>query len=73
MALDPNAKDPVDAKIAPATARIVVTDSLPEEPLVGDMNADDVVDMKEVTIVLQMINGMPATIRGAEETGGCFR
>lgn len=57
MATDPNAKDPVEAKIAPATARIVVTDKLPEEPLVGDINADGVVDLTDVTLVLQMVNG----------------
>ena len=57
VATDPNVKDPVEAKLAPATARIVVTDTLPEEPLAGDINADGFVDLTDVTLVLQMING----------------
>ena len=62
MATDPNAKDTVETKIAPATARIVVTETLPEEPLAGDINADGAVDMNDIILVLQLINGTPVQL-----------
>lgn len=49
MATDPNVKDPVEAKIAPATARIVVRD--------GNINEDNIVDMADISSLLQIING----------------
>lgn len=59
LATDPNAKDPVEAKIAPATAKLLVTGTPPvvDDPVVDNPNNNDDKDKIDVSKVLKYING----------------